>query len=470
MAINLKLSTRVNEDPALTPWGRSWYGWDPHEPFEAIWENNRGCWNVGARADEERFATMSFEGTVRLVAEIHGRSEVFYNGGSKPCLALEGRLLPEGHPVREALLGREVDHHRNPVTYFDSADLEADHPRLEPDDRYFVATLSDLALTLEQTQALWDVTGRGGEYLASLGGTADEFEELRPDDVVIIVDDTVADTPIVAVGHAIKPEHTNPSQTSDSTRLKIAIEAVVGAADALILVDPETEEPSPLRINAGPIDRELGEEALHLWHAHLIEVGWWGDLGETLDLMDRYAKHFGSSEDPAPLAVAEGSSVDSEASFLALAGTQGGPEVLAMARTYAHRMGLGPGQFSISALPQTGRNSSYRRALTLSVGGTEALWIGVDPATGQVLDWGVRVTPTYADHQRWINLEVAPTGHGHYAVGGGSLPFLRLFSEDFDVKAMRQAAMELTTQTKAAQRKGWHNPYLETAILEPPTA
>lgn len=38
------------------------------------------------------------------------------------------------------------------------------------------------------------------------------------------------------------------------------------------------------------------------------------------------------------------------------------------------------------------------------------------------------------------------------------------------MKAMRQAAMELTTQTKAAQRKGWHNPYLETAILEPPTA
>lgn len=471
MAINLKLSTRVNDDPAVAPWGRSWYGWDPDEPIEAVWANNRGCWYIGARADTERFATMSFDGVVRLVAEIQGRSEVYHHNGGHPNLALEGHVLPVGHPVREALIGREVDRHRNPVTYFDTTELEADHPLDAPGHRFFVAALADLSLTPEEMQALWDVTGRGGEHLAALPAHGDRHIDLRPNDVVFIVDDTVDDAPVVAVAHAIEPERTDasPHPRRPDASITIAIEAVVASAEGLFLVDPETDEPSPLPVGAGPVDRDLGEEVLNLWHAHLIEVGWWGDLKETLALMDRYAEHFGSSEEPAALAVDEGARADSEDAFLGLAGAQGGPEVLAMARTYVERMGLGVGSFSLSALPNTGRSGTYRRALTLRIGGTEALWIGIDPRTGGVVDWGVRVTPTYAQHQRWLNIQVDNFSHGHYAMGSGSLSFLRLFSEDDDVNAMRQAVRELISKTHAAQRKGWHNPYLEAAVLEPPT-
>lgn len=472
MAINLKLSTRVNDDPSIAPWGRSWYGWDPDEPIDAVWENNRGCWYLGARADGERFATMSFEGTIRLVAEIHGRSEVYYNGGCKPNLALEGELLPVGHPVLEALIGREVDHHRNPMTYVDTGALEGEYPRGEPDDHFFVAALANLSLTPEEMQAVWDVTGRGGQHVVALRVNGDDFVDLRPDDVVFIVDDAVADTPIVAVAYAVGPERMEPSQhpPTHGAPLKISIEAIVDVADALFWVDPETEEPVDLRNGAGPIDRDLGEEVFELWHDHLVAVGWWGDLKQTVSLMNSYAAHFRSSEEPAPVAVTEDSRADSEDAFLALARAHDGPDILSMARTYLTQMGLGAGQFSISALPKTGRSKAYRRAITLSIGGTEALWIGIEPPTGRILDWGVRVTPTYDQHKRWLNVDVQAFDHGHYAMGGGSLPFLRLFSEDYDVNSMRRAARELTSKTKAAQRKGWHNPYLETAVLEPPTS
>lgn len=57
-----------------------------------------------------------------------------------------------------------------------------------------------------------------------------------------------------------------------------------------------------------------------------------------------------------------------------------------------------------------------------------------------------------------------------FEVSGLTAPFNWTFSEDDDVNAMRQAVRELTSKTHAAQRKGWHNPYLEAAVLEPPTA
>lgn len=258
---------------------------------------------------------MSFGGVVRLVAEIQGRSEVYYDVGRLPNLALEGHVLPVGHPVREALIGQEVDRHRNPVTYFDTAELEADHPLDAPAIRFFVAVLADLSLTPEETQALWDVTGRGGEHLAALTAHGGNYIDLRPNDVVFLVDDTVADAPVVAVAHAIDAEQAGASAQlpRPDASFTLAIEAVVASAEGLFRVDRETDEPSPLPLGAGPVDRALGEEVLDLWHAHLIEVGWWGDLQETFALMDRYAAHFGSSEEPAAaLAVDEGARADSE--------------------------------------------------------------------------------------------------------------------------------------------------------------
>lgn len=121
MAINFKLVDRdrvpLDDDDSM---GRTWVGWDDDAPLEEIWEVNRGHWVVnGDRLRQERYATMSYDGSVRLVAEIDDFRTV--SGDYK---VLEGRVLPADHPVSEALVGMPLEGHRNPVSYFDTTEFE----------------------------------------------------------------------------------------------------------------------------------------------------------------------------------------------------------------------------------------------------------------------------------------------------------------------------------------------------------
>jgi hypothetical protein len=71
MAVNFQLS-RAHE-PAGDTLGRAWVGWRETSTDDELWELNRGRWAFAARVDSERFATLSFEGGVQVVAEISGR-------------------------------------------------------------------------------------------------------------------------------------------------------------------------------------------------------------------------------------------------------------------------------------------------------------------------------------------------------------------------------------------------------------
>lgn len=115
MAINFKLTPRREvEDSSV--WGRSWVGWDDHAPAQVLFDLNRGVWKLGPRAHRERYATFSVDGTVRLVAAINDIEDVdMVDGGVRQ--AVVGYPLDPSDPAAKSLLGREVDRHRNPVTY-----------------------------------------------------------------------------------------------------------------------------------------------------------------------------------------------------------------------------------------------------------------------------------------------------------------------------------------------------------------
>lgn len=118
MAINLKLGPVRDVAPEQDDMGRSWVGFSPTHSAQQTYEQNRGIWLLGPRAARERYATFSFDGTVRVVVEVDQVETVPAKDPEKRSKsAVVGRVLEAGHPVHDALVGRTVDQHRNPVTY-----------------------------------------------------------------------------------------------------------------------------------------------------------------------------------------------------------------------------------------------------------------------------------------------------------------------------------------------------------------
>lgn len=120
MAINFKLVPAFEVDPVEDDMGRRWAGWSNTHSAEANFENNRGLWRLGARAERERYATFSLDGRICLVASIDAIETIpAKDPHRRPKRALIGRVLPAGHPAHEGLIDQVVDSHRNPVSYLD---------------------------------------------------------------------------------------------------------------------------------------------------------------------------------------------------------------------------------------------------------------------------------------------------------------------------------------------------------------
>lgn len=115
MAVRLKLGNyeTVQGDPL----GRAHIGYFPRMTESEAWEAGRGVWRMNAdKVSRNKFALIVGEGIVRATGQITG----FSVHGER--IALEGHLLAEGHPVRQAYLGRPdpVDTgSQNPVGYRD---------------------------------------------------------------------------------------------------------------------------------------------------------------------------------------------------------------------------------------------------------------------------------------------------------------------------------------------------------------
>jgi hypothetical protein len=121
MAVNFQLSRA--HTPVDDPLGRAWVGWRETATDDELWELNRGRWALANRVDNERFATLSFDGRVQVVAEISGRDRC--DDGARVKWRLCGTVLRPGDPVHDALKGRPAPRHRNPVGYFDTSDLDS---------------------------------------------------------------------------------------------------------------------------------------------------------------------------------------------------------------------------------------------------------------------------------------------------------------------------------------------------------
>ena len=107
MALNIALSPFRDVDPETQPIPRRFVGYDPKLGDEQLWNANRGAYDLDESAAEEQFATFSYDGTIRLVAELEGIESVEEDGRARK--ALLGRLLRRGDPVRDALVGRQVE-------------------------------------------------------------------------------------------------------------------------------------------------------------------------------------------------------------------------------------------------------------------------------------------------------------------------------------------------------------------------
>lgn len=461
VAINFKLVRRVAQDPETSPWGRRWVGWDPNEPEESVWEVNRGVWFLGQRAEKESIATLSYEGTVRVVAEVAGRELIHYNHGTESRYALKGNVLPPGHPVRESLIGREVDHHRNPVTYFDSSEH-----KFGQSVRSIAARRAWLTLDRPQLRDAVSITARGGRSVTQLH-LPPEFEapDLRFGDRVFIVEVEDEAWRIAATAFVA----TNASNASESAAsVSVALDAILNEGDELVVDDPEIAAALARSLDSmgTAVDPVAADDLSGKWRRHLEDLGWWGRISDVQPAIQRYARDFGTSSEPAPVTtLGKGTRTNSQAAFDALSTCYDGPTCLAMAEAYLRIAGLAPADYSISALPTTGRSNVSRRAFTISVGVTEVLFAELDPRSGQFLSWSVRVAPELAGSiARWLDIESQSASHGTYVTGHDPRDFFRsLFDED-DQQAIRAGSHELVVNGESYRRQDWHNPFLDAAL------
>jgi hypothetical protein len=112
--LHLKLGDRREINQHSDPLKRPWVGYDPNQPDDVLFEQNRGIWHLGQRAERETHVLFSFTGdnTVKFVAEI----DRIEQAGDKR--AVVGRPLPADHPIAKKWVGAPApDNFRNPVTY-----------------------------------------------------------------------------------------------------------------------------------------------------------------------------------------------------------------------------------------------------------------------------------------------------------------------------------------------------------------
>jgi hypothetical protein len=115
MAVRLKLGSY--EPVEADPLNRDSIGYFPRMTEAEAWEAGRGVWRMSTeKITRQKFVLIVAEGLVRAVGEIAG----YTVHGER--IAIEGKALEEGHPVRDAYLGQPdpvTTGSQNPVGYCD---------------------------------------------------------------------------------------------------------------------------------------------------------------------------------------------------------------------------------------------------------------------------------------------------------------------------------------------------------------
>lgn len=120
--LHITLAKQGLVDDPDDPLRRTHYGWGEHDSAEQNWENNRGYWVLGARANRESYVLFSYNETHTVVMAAR-LNDVVDAPGKPGRKLLVGELLPTDHPVSKAYVGQPTPPSarvRNPVTYFES--------------------------------------------------------------------------------------------------------------------------------------------------------------------------------------------------------------------------------------------------------------------------------------------------------------------------------------------------------------
>lgn len=100
--------------------GRATYGWNPDAPLADMWEDNRGVWTLGPRADSERYVAFAYRGRIVMVGTI---DRIVTAPGMPGKRAIEGKALTPGDALHDALVGNPSRFSGQSKRYLDEADV-----------------------------------------------------------------------------------------------------------------------------------------------------------------------------------------------------------------------------------------------------------------------------------------------------------------------------------------------------------
>ena len=89
---------------------------------DELYGRGRGNWDLGAKADRERYALIGHHGKIHVAVEISHIEDTDEprKAVDVPKRAIVGKVLPKGHPVYDAWVGSDMPEYRNPIHYLPS--------------------------------------------------------------------------------------------------------------------------------------------------------------------------------------------------------------------------------------------------------------------------------------------------------------------------------------------------------------
>ena len=114
--LHIRLGELRQVDPMADDLGRSFVGYREGMTDAQLYETNRGCWRLGPRAQDERYAIFSYDGIVRQAIEI---SSVEPAPKRSMRSVVYGRVLGKGDRIYDTYVNRPAPESRgrNPISY-----------------------------------------------------------------------------------------------------------------------------------------------------------------------------------------------------------------------------------------------------------------------------------------------------------------------------------------------------------------
>jgi len=272
VAVNIKLKAKFAVDRATDSMGRIWAGWDENASDQVNWDHNRGRHTFGDRVDDERYATLTYDGRILLVAELTGRGQESNPRGAGRKWSLQGRVLPPGDPVREAFLRMPAPTGRTTIAYIDDPSGAA-HPDA------FLLTNNPKKWDLDpDLLAEWIVATEAGHPVEGRWSTGGTTKKIVPGHRAFLLRQGVAGRGIFASGaftsFVFQAEHWDGSG-SIANYADVSWDTVIDPDDPLpieVLLEelPEAQwEPQASGTQVNPI---VVPELESLWTAHVASV------------------------------------------------------------------------------------------------------------------------------------------------------------------------------------------------------